>query len=150
VGELGSRIAEKRVEPGRARRVSSRASFAPLTEIDGRMKMQASGARRAFGGVAAIALAGLVAACASQPQPQSYQPPPAPTPAYGSTAPIAVYSVTTPLHVRAAPTVNAPIIGTLQPGTRVQPLGPPQEGVWVEVRTPAGTGWVNGRYLSPS
>lgn len=112
--------------------------------------MEGGSARRALGGVAAIALAGLVAACASQPQRQSYQPPPAPLPGYGSTAPTAGYAVTTPLHLRSAPTIGAAIIGTLPPGTRVEALGPPQEGMWVQVRTPAGTGWVNSRYLAPS
>jgi len=77
---------------------------------------------------------------------QSYVAPPQPpgTPAYESS------HVTTPTHavfLRAGPVAGAPIIGTLRPGMQVEVLATANHG-WVQVRSPAGTGWAYGSYLA--
>lgn len=109
-------------------------------------------------GVCAVALAGLVTACAENPPPREVTyPPPAVAPsAYGSSGPWLnpraaglAYSVAAPLHLREAPGVEAPVLGTLPPGMRVRTTGSIR-GSWWEVQTPDGTGWVIGRYLAPT
>lgn len=62
------------------------------------------------------------------------------TPMQGTMTPINVVSL------RAGPTGNAPVIGTLHPGDQLEILATANYG-WIEVRSPAGTGWAYGSYL---
>ncbi|HEV2188787.1 MAG TPA: SH3 domain-containing protein [Stellaceae bacterium] len=55
----------------------------------------------------------------------------------------------TPVHavfLRAGPSVGSPVIGTLQPGMPLQVLASANDG-WMEVSSPAGTGWTYSSYL---
>lgn len=53
------------------------------------------------------------------------------------------------LHLRAGPGVTAPVIGYLHKGQHVTPTPFTQAaGLWVEVITPAGTGWVNSNFIT--
>ena len=111
--------------------------------------------RGLLGAASALALAATVAGCVA---PAPAAPPyaqvglPYYPPAYGippGTAPLPAGLVTTaPLHLRAGPSARAPIVATLPPGVRVQPLAG-RAGNWQEVQTGYGTGWVYGRYLAP-
>jgi SH3 domain-containing protein len=113
--------------------------------------MRAGWIRRAssFAGVAA--LTGFLAACAPWPPaelpPPPVVPPPPPAPPLPPTA-VANYVVTVPLHLREWPGVSAQILGTLPPGAPVRTTGSVR-GIWWEVQTPEGTGWVSSRYLRP-
>jgi uncharacterized protein YgiM (DUF1202 family) len=96
--------------------------------------------------VAVIATAALsLAAAAAVAQP--YTPPQgeANVPAYGAAG------TTTAVHavfMRAGPSTDQPVVGTLQPGMPAQVLASANYG-WVQVQSPAGTGWVYGSYLAP-
>jgi hypothetical protein len=98
-----------------------------------------------------VALTGLVAACANQPQSTSNAGYP---PAYGSTGPAATapmpgnFTTMADLHLRAAPGAHAPIVATLPAGTQVRTSGQ-EAGNWISVETPNGTGWVYRRFLAP-
>ena len=55
------------------------------------------------------------------------------------------------LNVRLAAGPGNEIIGMLAPGTMIRLTGPQRavgESTWVEIVTPAGAGWVNGRFLA--
>lgn len=57
---------------------------------------------------------------------------------------------TTPIHavsMRAGPSTDNPVIGTLQPGMPLQILASANYG-WMQVQSPVGTGWVYGSYLA--
>jgi spore germination protein GerM len=57
------------------------------------------------------------------------------------------------LNVRRPAGVDGQIIGRLLPGVAVEATGATQSvgaSTWREIRTPAGNGWVNGFYLTPS
>jgi hypothetical protein len=81
--------------------------------------------------LAALALAGGVAACAPTPQSEA-----ALLPAPPPTVP----------HLRYLPGVNQTVIGALPPGLPVQSTGSTYGG-WTELQTPEGTGWVQEGYL---
>ncbi len=71
------------------------------------------------------------------------------TPIEGTATPI--QRTTTPIHVvslRSGPGAGSPVIGTLRPGMAVQVLGSANYG-WMQVETPAGSGWTYGSYLAP-
>jgi hypothetical protein len=58
-------------------------------------------------------------------------------------------TTTTPVHavsLRDGPSGSSAIIGTLRPGMSLEVLG--TNGGWVQVRSPAGTGWAWGTYLA--
>jgi uncharacterized protein YraI len=59
----------------------------------------------------------------------------------GTTTPISAVSM------RAGPGTENPVIGTLHPGVPVQLLAIANHG-WMQVQSPAGTGWVYGSYLA--
>lgn len=61
--------------------------------------------------------------------------------ASGTTTPISVVSM------RAGPGTENPVIGTLHHGTTLQILATANHG-WIQVQSPAGTGWVYGSYLA--
>ncbi|HEX2155106.1 MAG TPA: GerMN domain-containing protein [Acidimicrobiia bacterium] len=57
------------------------------------------------------------------------------------------------LNVRRTAGVEADVIGRLLPGVAVRSTGGTTtagSSTWREIRTPAGNGWVNGFYLTPS
>jgi SH3 domain-containing protein len=59
---------------------------------------------------------------------------------------------TTPTHavfLHSAPIAGSPVIGTLRPGTVLRVLASANPG-WIQVETPAGTGWAWGSYLAPA
>jgi hypothetical protein len=64
------------------------------------------------------------------------------TPIQGTTAPIQAVSL------RSGPNTSSPVIGTLRPGMPVQVLASANYG-WMQVETPAGSGWTYGSYLAP-
>jgi len=77
-------------------------------------------------------------AAASADAPAAAEPPPA---ELGTTTPIRAVSL------RAGPSSNTPVIGTLHPGDQLEILARAGYG-WTEVRSPAGTGWAYGSYLA--
>jgi len=64
------------------------------------------------------------------------------TPIEGTTTPIQAVSL------RSGPGTGSPVIGTLRPGMAVQVLATANHG-WMQVETPAGSGWTYGSYLAP-
>lgn len=64
------------------------------------------------------------------------------TPVQGTTTPIQAVSL------RSGPNTGSPVIGTLRPGMAVQVLASANYG-WMQVETPAGSGWTYGSYLAP-
>jgi hypothetical protein len=71
------------------------------------------------------------------------------TPIQGTATPI--QGTTTPIHavsLRSGPSSGSPVIGTLRPGMAVQVLASANYG-WMQVETPAGTGWTYGSFLAP-
>lgn len=55
------------------------------------------------------------------------------------------------LNVRQDPTVEAPIVGMLLPGSVVERTGPEEitgSSVWVQIETPVGEFWVNSWFLA--
>ena len=90
---------------------------------------------------------------ASTPAPQSSQP----SVEAGVTMPIQgtatpIQGTTTPMQavsLRSGPNTSSPVIGTLQPGMTVQVLASANHG-WLQVETPAGSGWTWGSYLAPA
>jgi hypothetical protein len=64
------------------------------------------------------------------------------TPIQGTTTPIQAVSL------RSGPNTGSPVIGTLRPGMAVQVLAIANYG-WMQVETPAGSGWTYGSYLAP-
>lgn len=71
------------------------------------------------------------------------------TPVQGTTTP--VQGTTTPIQavsLRSGPNTGSPVIGTLRPGMAVQVLASANYG-WMQVETPAGSGWTYGSYLAP-
>ena len=85
--------------------------------------------------------------------PVSAAPPPADASGTTTPSPVAatpMQGTTTPIHVvslRAGPSGNAPVIGTLHPGDLLETLATANYG-WTQVRSPAGTGWAYGSYLA--
>jgi hypothetical protein len=65
------------------------------------------------------------------------------TPIQGTTTPIQAVSL------RSGPSTGSPVIGTLRPGMAVQVLASANYG-WMQVETPAGSGWTYGSYLAPA
>jgi Bacterial SH3 domain len=71
------------------------------------------------------------------------------TPIQGTTTPI--QGTTTPIRavsLRSGPNTGSPVIGTLRPGMVVQVLASANYG-WMQVETPAGSGWAYGSYFAP-
>jgi hypothetical protein len=64
------------------------------------------------------------------------------TPMQGMTTPIQAVSL------RSGPSTASPVIGTLRPGMPVRELASANYG-WIQVETPAGSGWTYGSYLAP-
>jgi hypothetical protein len=64
------------------------------------------------------------------------------TPIQGTTTPIQAVSL------RSGPSTGSPVIGTLRPGMAVQVRASANYG-WMQVETPAGSGWTYGSYLVP-
>lgn len=64
------------------------------------------------------------------------------TPIQGTTTPIRAVSL------RSGPNTGSPVIGTLRPGMVVQVLASANYG-WMQVETPAGSGWAYGSYFAP-
>jgi uncharacterized protein YgiM (DUF1202 family) len=63
-----------------------------------------------------------------------------------------IQGTTTPLQavfLRSGPSTSSPVIGTLRPGMAVQALASANYG-WIQVETPAGTGWTYRSYLAPT
>ncbi|HUC11828.1 MAG TPA: SH3 domain-containing protein [Stellaceae bacterium] len=57
----------------------------------------------------------------------------------------------TPNHavfLRAAPTTDARVLGILRPGVPLRVTATANYG-WMRVRSPEGTGWAYGSYLTP-
>lgn len=57
------------------------------------------------------------------------------------------------LNVRATAGTSGQILGALEPGVAVRATGAERavgNSTWVEIETPAGRGWVNGFYLTPT
>lgn len=120
---------------------------------------------RRFAGFAGIvALTGVLAACASQqqsapppPMQQEAPPPPAPPPPEAMPAPppgppraaAMGLVVAARVHLHAGPSLRTRVVATLRPGTPVQPTGQ-RRGIWREIETPAGTGWVEARFVRPA
>lgn len=52
------------------------------------------------------------------------------------------------VSLRSGPGTGSPVIGTVQRGMTVQVLGSANHG-WMQVETPAGSGWTYGTYLGP-
>jgi hypothetical protein len=81
---------------------------------------------------------------------------PVSTPAAAPTAPIQgtgtpIQGTTTPIQavsLRSGPGTGSPVIGTLRPGMAIQVLASANYG-WMQVETPAGSGWTYGSYLAP-
>lgn len=69
-------------------------------------------------------------------------PVPGATPVQGTTTPIQAVSL------RSGPNTGSPVIGTLRPGMAVQVHATANYG-WVQVETPAGSGWAYGSYFAP-
>jgi len=72
------------------------------------------------------------------------------TPVQGTATPI--QGTTTPIQavsLRSGPSTGSPVIGTLQPGMAVQVIAGANYG-WMQVETPAGSGWTYGSYLAPA
>lgn len=71
---------------------------------------------------------------------------PTPLPVPGGTAEVALVVATagSPLNVRARPGMAAPVIGSLQPGTRLRGIGVNADGEWLLVHIPRTSepGWV--------
>lgn len=110
--------------------------------------MRAGWTRRASSLAGIAGLIGFLAACApAELPPPPIVPPPPPALPLPTTA-IQDYTATVPLHLREMPGVGAHIIGSLPPGAPVRTTGS-FRGVWWEVQTPEGTGWVSSRYLRP-
>jgi hypothetical protein len=68
----------------------------------------------------------------------------------GTTTPI--QGTTTPIQavfLRSGPSTGSPVIGRLQPGMAVQVIASGNYG-WMQVETPAGSGWTYGSYLAPA
>ena len=65
------------------------------------------------------------------------------TPIQGTTTPIQAVSL------RSGPSTGSPVIGTLRPGMAVQVIASANYG-WMQVETPAGSGWTYGSYLAPA
>jgi hypothetical protein len=85
---------------------------------------------------------------ATQP-PQASVEPEATPPIDGTTPP--VQGTTTPtqaVSLLSGPGTDSPVIGTLRPGMTVQVLASANHG-WLQVETPAGSGWTWGAYLAP-
>lgn len=59
----------------------------------------------------------------------------------GTTTPVSAVSM------HAGPGTENPVIGTLHPGMPLQLIATANHG-WVQVQSPAGTGWVYGSYLA--
>ena len=95
---------------------------------------------RAFCLAAAIA-AGLAGSAAAQSNDPPPQPEPVAGPVLGTTTPVRVVSL------RAAPSSDAPAIGTLHPGDQLQILANAGFG-WTQVRSATATGWAYGGYLA--
>lgn len=54
------------------------------------------------------------------------------------------------LNIRAAPSAQAPILGTIPPfGINIEVIGLSEDGRWGMVGIPEGNGWVNLRFLAP-
>jgi len=64
------------------------------------------------------------------------------TPIQGTTTPIQAVSL------RSGPNTGSPVIGTLRPGMAVRVLAMANYG-WMQVETPAGSGWAYGSYFAP-
>ena len=64
------------------------------------------------------------------------------TPMQGMTTPVQAVSL------RSGPSTASPVIGTLRPGMPVRELASANYG-WIQVETPAGSGWTFGSYLAP-
>jgi hypothetical protein len=74
----------------------------------------------------------------------------APTPIQETTTPL--QGTTTPIRsvfLRSGPSTGSPVIGTLRPGMAVQVLASANYG-WIQVETPAGSGWTYSSYLAPA
>jgi hypothetical protein len=91
---------------------------------------------------------------AARPAPQPTQTPVASgttaTPDQGTAPPI--QGTTTPTHavfMHAGPSGEQPVIRTLRPGEPLRILASAPGG-WVQVETPAGSGWAYGTYLAPA
>jgi hypothetical protein len=78
------------------------------------------------------------------------------TPVQGTATPVegtstTILGTTTPIQavsLRSGPNTGSPVIGTLRPGMAVQVLASGNYG-WMQVETPAGSGWTYGSYLAP-
>ncbi len=68
---------------------------------------------------------------------------PAAAQAYGEVA-----TPTLSLNLHAGPSVDAPVIGVLEPGMPVTE-GITTFGGWTNVNSPAGEGWADNRFLAP-
>jgi len=95
----------------------------------------------AIAALAAASLApfGAIAQPYTPPREQAY------VPAYRAAG------TTTPVHavfLRAGPSTEEPVIGTLRPGMPLNILASSNYG-WMQVRSADGTGWVYGSYLAP-
>jgi hypothetical protein len=82
-----------------------------------------------------------IATPTTQPLPTSVEVGTA-TPIQGTTTPIQAVSL------RSGPSTGSPVIGTLRPGMAVQVRASANYG-WIQVETPAGSGWTYGSYLAP-
>jgi uncharacterized protein YgiM (DUF1202 family) len=82
-----------------------------------------------------------IATPATQPLPTSVEAG-GTTPIQGTTTPIQAVSL------RSGPSTGSPVIGTLRPGMAVQVRASANYG-WMQVETPAGSGWTYGSYLAP-
>ncbi len=74
-----------------------------------------------------------------------------PVPAGGQAVRVVRVAADDLLNVRRGPGADRTIMGRLRPGTRAPSTGreqPVGSSTWVELRTPAGQGWVNGTYLT--
>ena len=80
----------------------------------------------------------------TQPQPSAAPP--------METAATPMQGTTTPTHavfLHSAPIAGSPVIGTVRPGMELRVLASANPG-WIQVETPAGTGWAWGSYLAPA
>jgi hypothetical protein len=88
------------------------------------------------------------ASVSAAPPPQIAEPgamtpiPVTATPMQGMTTPIQAVSL------RAGPDTGSPVIGTLRPGMPLRVLATANYG-WIQVESPAGSGWAYGSYLAP-
>jgi hypothetical protein len=77
-------------------------------------------------------------------------PPPAPDATIANVAPPSAPGIATPIDavfLRAGPSTDAPVIGTLEPGMPLHVLASANSG-WMQVSSPAGSGWAYGSYLT--